>query len=229
MFARLAFAAPAVRAGPRTAHQRGDLRAQRGPHLGGAAPRAAGTRTIATFEVVVVNDRSEDDTWEVLQWMKPAAPAAAAGEHPGGREIQLRQEDRPGRRGPCREVSARAAHRCRLPARREGLDQHHGRRVHRAASRSSSATVPTPTQPGVANVLERYDGCMKAMQYMSFAMAGLPYMGVGRNLGYTSEVFFNAERPEAAQPPDERRRRPLHQRGGHGEQHRRGGRSAGRS
>ncbi|MBK9515203.1 MAG: glycosyltransferase [Flavobacteriales bacterium] len=23
------------------------------------------------FEVVVVNDRSEDDTWEILQWMKP--------------------------------------------------------------------------------------------------------------------------------------------------------------
>ncbi len=26
------------------------------------------------FEVVVVNDRSEDDTWEVLQWMKPNYP-----------------------------------------------------------------------------------------------------------------------------------------------------------
>jgi len=26
------------------------------------------------FEVVVVNDRSEDDTWEVLQWMKPEHP-----------------------------------------------------------------------------------------------------------------------------------------------------------
>ena len=23
------------------------------------------------YEVVVVNDRSEDDTWEILQWMKP--------------------------------------------------------------------------------------------------------------------------------------------------------------
>jgi cellulose synthase/poly-beta-1,6-N-acetylglucosamine synthase-like glycosyltransferase len=35
------------------------------------------------FEVVVVNDRSEDDTWEVLQWMKPQYPQAAPGEHPG--------------------------------------------------------------------------------------------------------------------------------------------------
>jgi hypothetical protein len=47
-------------------------------------------------------------------------------------------------------------------------------------------------------VLERYDGTMKAMQYMSFAMAGFPYMGVGRNLGYTSELFFNAKGTKAA-------------------------------
>ncbi|HNK84535.1 MAG TPA: glycosyltransferase, partial [Flavobacteriales bacterium] len=26
------------------------------------------------FEVVVVNDRSNDDTWEILQWMKPNFP-----------------------------------------------------------------------------------------------------------------------------------------------------------
>jgi glycosyltransferase involved in cell wall biosynthesis len=35
------------------------------------------------FEVVVVNDRSEDDTWEVLQWMKPTISATATSEHPG--------------------------------------------------------------------------------------------------------------------------------------------------
>jgi hypothetical protein len=35
-------------------------------------------------------------------------------------------------------------------------------------------------------------------------MAGFPYMGVGRNLGYTSEVFFNAKHRQQRQPPDER-------------------------
>jgi hypothetical protein len=34
-------------------------------------PVLIGPGTQSTFEVVVVNDRSEDDTWEVLQWMKP--------------------------------------------------------------------------------------------------------------------------------------------------------------
>ena len=52
---------------------------------------------------------------------------------------------------------------------------------------------PYAEQAGLANVLERYDGTMKAMQYMGFAMAGFPYMGVGRNLGYTGEVFFSAK------------------------------------
>jgi hypothetical protein len=54
---------------------------------------------------------------------------------------------------------------------------------------------PYAYQPGLGNILERYDGVSKAMQYMGFAMAGMPYMGVGRNLGYTSELFFNLKGP----------------------------------
>lgn len=40
------------------------------------------------------------------------------------------------------------------------------------------------------NVLIRYETVLTAMQYMSYAMAGKPYMGVGRNLAYTRELFF---------------------------------------
>ncbi|MBK6368318.1 MAG: hypothetical protein IPF64_00420 [Flavobacteriales bacterium] len=54
---------------------------------------------------------------------------------------------------------------------------------------------PYAYESGLTNLLERYDGTMKAMQYMSFAQAGFPYMGVGRNLGYTGELFFNAKGP----------------------------------
>ena len=38
------------------------------------------------FEVVVVNDRSEDDTWEVLQWMKP--------DHPRLRPVNIQADDK---------------------------------------------------------------------------------------------------------------------------------------
>jgi glycosyltransferase involved in cell wall biosynthesis len=43
---------------------------------------------------------------------------------------------------------------------------------------------------GLLNRIIRYDTFHSAMQYLSFALAGMPYMGVGRNLSYRREVFF---------------------------------------
>ena len=40
------------------------------------------------------------------------------------------------------------------------------------------------------NKLIRFETLMTAVQYFSWAIAGRPYMGVGRNLAYTSEVFY---------------------------------------
>lgn len=42
------------------------------------------------------------------------------------------------------------------------------------------------------NKLIRYETLLTATQYFSFAKIGLPYMGVGRNLAYHSDEFFNA-------------------------------------
>lgn len=41
------------------------------------------------------------------------------------------------------------------------------------------------------NKLIRFETLITAIQYFSFAKIGLPYMGVGRNLAYTRENFFN--------------------------------------
>lgn len=43
---------------------------------------------------------------------------------------------------------------------------------------------------GLLNKLIRFDTFFIAMQYLSFALAGHPYMGVGRNLAYKRSVFF---------------------------------------
>tara|TARA_R110002072_G_scaffold110599_2_gene238419 strand:- start:13403 stop:14503 length:1101 start_codon:yes stop_codon:yes gene_type:complete len=40
------------------------------------------------------------------------------------------------------------------------------------------------------NKLVRYETAMAALQYFGFAKLGLPYMGVGRNLGYTANLFY---------------------------------------
>ncbi len=45
-------------------------------------------------------------------------------------------------------------------------------------------------KPGLLNKLIRFDTFHSAMQYLSYAMAGIPYMGVGRNLSYKRALFF---------------------------------------
>ena len=44
---------------------------------------------------------------------------------------------------------------------------------------------------GFLNKIIRFDTTFIALNYLSFAKAGIPYMGVGRNLAYTKEVFTN--------------------------------------
>lgn len=43
---------------------------------------------------------------------------------------------------------------------------------------------------GLLNKLIRFETFYTALQYLSFAKARLPYMGVGRNLGYQTKLFF---------------------------------------
>jgi cellulose synthase/poly-beta-1,6-N-acetylglucosamine synthase-like glycosyltransferase len=46
------------------------------------------------------------------------------------------------------------------------------------------------TGKGLLNKYIRYDSLTIAMQYLSMAIRGIPYMGVGRNLAYRRSVFF---------------------------------------
>ena len=43
---------------------------------------------------------------------------------------------------------------------------------------------------GLLNKLIRFDTVHIAIQYLSYALAGIPYMGVGRNLSYMKEIFY---------------------------------------
>ncbi|HUX96721.1 MAG TPA: glycosyltransferase [Bacteroidales bacterium] len=45
-------------------------------------------------------------------------------------------------------------------------------------------------EKGLLNKFIRYDSMTIAMQYMGMAIRGLPYMGVGRNLAYRRSLFF---------------------------------------
>ncbi len=49
---------------------------------------------------------------------------------------------------------------------------------------------PEVNGKGLTGFLSKIDASVTGMQYLSFALAGIPYMGVGRNMGYSSELFF---------------------------------------
>lgn len=48
---------------------------------------------------------------------------------------------------------------------------------------------PYKYKKGLINKIIRFDAIMIAIQYLSMAKAKIPYMGVGRNLGYTKELY----------------------------------------
>jgi glycosyltransferase involved in cell wall biosynthesis len=45
-------------------------------------------------------------------------------------------------------------------------------------------------QPGIFNKLARFETFHTAIQYLGYAIAGMPYMGVGRNLSYQKKLFY---------------------------------------
>ena len=45
-------------------------------------------------------------------------------------------------------------------------------------------------KPGFLNKLIRFETFHTALQYLSYSLAGVPYMGVGRNLSYKRDVFI---------------------------------------
>lgn len=147
------------------------------------------------FELVVVNDRSDDDTWEILQWMKPNFPRMrpvniqADEKFSYGKKIALGVGIRSARHKHVILTDADC-----MPVGRDWIS------TMCAGFRNGRTIVigfsPYEKTGGLTNLLERYDGISKAVQYISFAKAGLPYMGVGRNLGYTQDTFLNAKGPQ---------------------------------
>jgi len=49
------------------------------------------------------------------------------------------------------------------------------------------------SQPGLLNKYIRYDTLVIAMQYFSYALGKIPYMGVGRNLAYKRSLFYQGK------------------------------------
>ncbi len=142
------------------------------------------------FEVVVVDDSSWDDTTEILrafQAMYPRLHVVRLDEDKQrmtGKKFALTV----GIKGARHSVVVLTDADC-MPASRQWLSS-----MSKPFSNSETEVVlgvsPYRKTGGFLNWLIRYDAAEIAVTYASMALAGHPYMGVGRNLAYRKEVFF---------------------------------------
>jgi poly-beta-1,6-N-acetyl-D-glucosamine synthase len=141
------------------------------------------------FEVVVVNDCSEDDTENVLDSLKQ--------KYPNLRSTFIRRDLRfsHGKKLALTIGLKAAVNKWVLltdadchPASRHWIS---GMQKHFVSPNDLVLGYGGYTaEKGFLNKAIRYDTFFIAVQYFSFAMAGFPYMGVGRNLAYRRSLFF---------------------------------------
>ncbi len=141
------------------------------------------------YEVIVVNDNSEDDTKYYLRSIEPG--------YPHYRHIELKQAAKfiPGKKYPLSMGLRHAQHEHVLltdadckPSSVNWLSiMSQGFREDKEIVLGYGAYYK---KPGFLNKIIRYETFFSALQFLSFAMAGVPYMGVGRNLAYKKDLFF---------------------------------------
>ena len=142
------------------------------------------------YEVVVVNDCSEDNTDEVLGGMLKRYPhlkVSMIQKDPGFQHTK-KLAMLIGIKAAGNELLAFTDADCR-PASPFWL-----REVATAAADKRDIIIgygPYMPEKGLLNSYIRFETMFAAMQYFGMAMAGKPYMGVGRNLAYRRSFFFD--------------------------------------
>lgn len=141
------------------------------------------------FEVIVINDGSDDDTEDVLKrfenkyknlvirkipqdsklFFKGKKLAITIGVKAAKHDIILLTD------ADCQAVSDRWIY---------------NMQKHFVGNKEIVLGYSTYSQgKGLLNRIIQYDTFITALNYFSYALAGVPYMGVGRNLAYTKSVF----------------------------------------
>jgi glycosyltransferase involved in cell wall biosynthesis len=143
----------------------------------------------STHEVVIVNDNSQDETRYLLE-----------GLHKQFRQlniVELKQEAKliPGKKFPLSVGIKSAKYEVLLLTDADCVpaSEYWLQKMQDAYSEGIEIVLGYGAyikEKGILNILIRFETFHTALQYLSFALAGLPYMGVGRNLSYKKQVFF---------------------------------------
>jgi len=143
----------------------------------------------STYEVVVVNDNSVDESKYILQELKKTFKTLNV--------VELIQEAKliSGKKYPLSVGIREAKHEilllsdadcvpaseCWVEKMQNGYDENKEIVLGYGAYHK---------RKGLLNKLIRFETFHTALQYLSYALAGMPYMGVGRNLSYKKNLFI---------------------------------------
>lgn len=141
------------------------------------------------YEVIVVNDQSDDNTTEVLTEYYKRNPNLKIVNIPKNEEKPYAGKKYALVKGievATFDTIVLTDADCR-PATTHWLAKVVG--AYLGETQIVLAHSPYEKQNGFLNKLIRYENFITALQYFGFAKFGLPYMGVGRNLSYKKELF----------------------------------------
>ncbi len=141
------------------------------------------------FEVLVVNHSSDDDTHFLLSQLEEQFPNLTT--------VVIREDLNffQGKKFPLSIGIRSAKHPLVLltdadckPASKHWI--RHMASAYRPGTEIVLGFSPYTRVRGFLNKLIRYDTAHIGLQYLSYALAGVPYMGVGRNLSYRKKIFY---------------------------------------
>jgi glycosyltransferase involved in cell wall biosynthesis len=143
----------------------------------------------SSYEVVAVNDNSVDDSKYILQELKKTFKSLNV--------IELTQEAKliAGKKYPLSIGIREAKHEVLLLTDADCVpaSEFWIQKMQDAYDENTEIVLGYGAyhkRPGPLNKLIRFETFHTALQYLSYALAGIPYMGVGRNLSYKKGLFF---------------------------------------
>jgi len=142
-----------------------------------------------THEVIVVNDNSFDDSKYLLEEFERNFKHLKI--------LELKQEAKmiPGKKFPLSVGIKTAKHEIVLLTDADCVpsSEHWIEKIQESYDDSTEIVLGYGAyhkKKGLLNRLIRWETFHTALQYLSYALAGKPYMGVGRNLSYKKVIFF---------------------------------------
>lgn len=143
----------------------------------------------STYEVVVVNDNSLDDSKYILQELKKTFKSLHV--------VELTQEAKliAGKKYPLSVGIRESKYEILLLTDADCVpaSEHWIEKMQHAYDDKTEIVLGYGAyhkKKGLLNKLIRFETFHTALQYLSYALAGIPYMGVGRNLSYKKSLFF---------------------------------------